>query len=47
LTLDRNADEAGAIEAARADPNVATHVEGKTIRRAIWVPGRLLNLVVK
>jgi leucyl-tRNA synthetase len=47
LTLDRNADEAGAIEAARADPNVATHVEGKTLRRAIWVPGRLLNLVVK
>jgi leucyl-tRNA synthetase len=47
LTLDRGADEAGAMEAARADANVASHLEGKTVRRAIWVPDRLLNLVVK
>jgi leucyl-tRNA synthetase len=47
LSLDRGADEAAAIEAARADANVAAHLEGKTLGRVVWVPDRLLNLVVK
>ncbi len=33
-------------ETAMADPNVARFMEGKTLRKAILVPGRLLNLVV-
>jgi leucyl-tRNA synthetase len=47
LTLDRGADQAAAMEAARADANVAAHLEGKSLERAIWVPDRLLNLVVR
>ena len=39
-------DQAGAIAAAKADENVARHVDGKTIRREIYVPGRLVNIVV-
>ena len=35
-----------AIAAAKANENVATHLEGKTLRREIYVPGRLVNLVV-
>jgi leucyl-tRNA synthetase len=33
------------IAAAKAEPKVAAHLEGKTIRREIFVPGRLVNLV--
>jgi leucyl-tRNA synthetase len=37
--------EGAAIAAAKADPKIARHLEGKTIRREIYVPGRLVNLV--
>ncbi|MGD8376753.1 MAG: leucine--tRNA ligase [Acidobacteriota bacterium] len=40
------AGEAEAVEAARGEPRVAAHLEGKTLRRAVYVPGRILNLVV-
>ena len=30
-----------------ADPNVARHLEGKALAKAIYVPGRILNLVVR
>jgi leucyl-tRNA synthetase len=33
------------LAVAKADPNVSRHLEGKTIRREIYVPGRLVNLV--
>jgi leucyl-tRNA synthetase len=32
---------------ALADENVCRHLEGKTLVKAVYVPGRLLNLVVK
>ena len=31
--------------AALADENVARHVEGKTVRKVIYVPGKLVNIV--
>ncbi len=34
------------IETAKADENVARHVVGKEVRREIYVPGRLVNIVV-
>ena len=37
-------DEAEAV--ARGNPNVARHLEGKTARKVILVPDRLLNIVV-
>ena len=36
-----------AIALARANPRVSPHLEGKTIKRAIFVPGKILNLVVE
>jgi leucyl-tRNA synthetase len=30
---------------AKNDPMIATHLAGKTIRKVIYVPGRLLNIV--
>ena len=41
-----DADEETAIAAALADANVASHVDGKDLRKAIYVPGRMVNLVV-
>ena len=34
-----------ALAAAKAEPNVAKWLEGKTIRKEIFVPGRLVNFV--
>ncbi len=41
------ADDAAHKAEALADPGVKAHVEGKTMVKAIIVPGRLINLVVK
>ena len=38
--------EADVLALARADPKVAAHLDGKTLRKVIYVPGRILNLVV-
>ncbi|MBL9190338.1 MAG: leucine--tRNA ligase [Opitutaceae bacterium] len=38
--------EEAAVGLARADAKVAPHLEGKTIKRVIYVPGRILNIVV-
>ncbi len=37
--------EEEAKEAALADDNVQRHLEGRTVRRLIYVPGRLVNVV--
>ncbi len=47
VVLPRDASEAAALEAARADQNVARHLEGMSIVKVIHVPNRLLNLVVR
>ncbi|MFW6067928.1 MAG: class I tRNA ligase family protein, partial [Myxococcota bacterium] len=47
VTLPKDADEAQALEAARSDPKVAAHLEGKALRKTIWVPGKILNLIAK
>jgi leucyl-tRNA synthetase len=47
LRLPAGAPEDAAREAAMASPSVRAHVEGKEIVRVIYVPDRLLNIVVK
>ena len=47
ITVPKDADEATVLEAAKADPNVAAHLEGKTIHKTIVVPGKMVNLVAK
>jgi leucyl-tRNA synthetase len=32
---------------AKSSPKIAPHLEGKTLVREIYVPGRIVNLVVK
>lgn len=46
IEIERDAAEADVVATARADENVARHLEGVTERRVIYVPGRLVNFVV-
>jgi leucyl-tRNA synthetase len=46
ITLPKEATEEQALAAARAAPNLAAQLEGKTLRKTIWVPGKILNLIV-
>jgi leucyl-tRNA synthetase len=46
LELPRGVDEAAAKAAALAEDNVQRHMDGKAVRKVIFVPDRLLNLVV-
>jgi leucyl-tRNA synthetase len=47
LDLARGVSQEEALNAARADQRVAAHLEGKSLHRVVFVPDRLLNLVVK
>ncbi len=42
----READESAVLAAAMADDKTSRHLEGKTIQKRIYVPNRLINLVV-
>ncbi len=46
LVVAVGATQAVVQEMAQQLDNVARHVEGKTVRKTIFVPGKLLNLVV-
>ncbi|MDX1438847.1 MAG: class I tRNA ligase family protein, partial [Rubricoccaceae bacterium] len=45
-TVSADASKDDLLEAAKAIENVQRHIDGKTIRKEIVVPGRLVNLVV-
>ena len=36
-----------ALEQARALESVARHIEGKEIKKIIFVPGKIMNLIAK
>ncbi|TFV58537.1 leucine--tRNA ligase [Geodermatophilus sp. DF01-2] len=46
VTVPADTDAAALEAAARADDKVAGHLGGKTVRRVVAVPGRLVNFVV-
>ncbi|SEI01333.1 leucyl-tRNA synthetase [Rheinheimera pacifica] len=46
VTVAADATEDTVLTAAKADDNVGRHLEGVTLRKVIYVPGKLLNLVV-
>ena len=47
VTIPTGSDEAVASEQARADAKIAAYVDGKQVVKTIYVPGRLLNFVVR
>ena len=46
IEIEPGLDEAAALALAEASDNVRSHIEGKTVRKVIFVPDKLLNLVV-
>ncbi|HJM75825.1 MAG TPA: class I tRNA ligase family protein, partial [Dehalococcoidia bacterium] len=46
LQVPAGSDEDAVRELAEADASVAQHIADKTVRRVIFVPDRLLNIVV-
>jgi leucyl-tRNA synthetase len=47
LEVDRGADEPDALALARSDEKIRAWIDGKEIERTVYVPDRLLNLVVR
>jgi leucyl-tRNA synthetase len=45
LMVPKDIDEAAAKASALASSKVAEHLEGKTIRKIIFVPGKIFNIV--
>jgi leucyl-tRNA synthetase len=39
--------ESDAIKLAHANPKVSPHLDGKSLKRVVYVPGRILNIVVE
>jgi leucyl-tRNA synthetase len=46
VTVPANADEATIIAAAQSEPKIAAQLDGATIRKTIYVPGRMVNFVI-
>jgi leucyl-tRNA synthetase len=46
INVDAAAEEDAVLEKARAEENVQRHIDGKTVQREIYVPGRIVNFVV-
>jgi leucyl-tRNA synthetase len=46
ITMPSDADEATMVAAASSDQKVQSYLDGKTIRKTIYIPGRLVNFVV-
>ncbi len=47
ISVPPDADKTMILEAAKADAKIKAHIEGKTIVKEIYVPGKMVNLVVK
>ena len=47
VVIAADADKDTAIAAAKADEKIASLLEGKTIIKEIYVPGKIVNIVVK
>ena len=46
IEVEADADEDDVLATAKAEDNVARHLDDKTIQREIYVPGRIINFVV-
>ena len=46
IAVPADADEGDIRAAAEGEPKVQAHIAGKTIRKVVYVPGKLINFVV-
>jgi leucyl-tRNA synthetase len=47
ITIPADADEDTAMRAAKDVEKVRNQIEGKEIKKVIYVPGRILNIIAK
>ena len=47
VSIATGASQSDAEAAARAESNVAKHLEGRAVAKVVWVPDRLLNIVTR
>lgn len=47
ITISKSAEKDDVLAAAKADEKIASAIEGKNIIKEIYVPGKILNIVVK
>ena len=47
LQMPKDCSEEDALAAARENSNISTYLDGGTLRKVIYVPGRILNLIIK
>jgi leucyl-tRNA synthetase len=45
VRIARDADEATALELAKADERASQFLDGKQVRKVVYVPGRIINIV--
>ena len=46
MEVRKEAEQAAAEEAARALPSVAKFLDGKAVKKVVYVPGRIINFIV-
>jgi len=46
VVVPRDADQVYVLTGAKSDPSISQYLDGKTIRKEIYVPGKLINFVV-
>ena len=46
ITVPKSMDKDEVEAVAKADPDVASFIDGKTVKKTIVVPGRIVNIVV-
>ncbi len=46
ITTAKDASESTALELARGDQNISKYVSGGTITKVIYIPGKILNIIV-
>jgi leucyl-tRNA synthetase len=47
ITIPPNANERTAVSAAQTNEHIAKHLEGKSLAKIIYIPGKILNLIAK
>ena len=46
VTLARDADQQAAEQKALSDENVQRFTQGRSVRKVVYVPGRIINVIV-
>lgn len=47
VVIAADSDQAAAVEAGKSVPNVSKQLDGKDIKKIIFVPGKILNFIAK